>query len=101
MKAHDLRAREVLFEVEDVADVGAAPRVDRLVVVADDADVLVCAPEEAHELELRAVRVLVLVDDDVAKAAGPLLAHVFAALEETRDLAHEREDAPPATVFLA
>ncbi len=32
------RARVVALEVEDVADVGAAPAVDRLVLVADDGD---------------------------------------------------------------
>ena len=35
-----LGAREVLLEAQDVVDLGAAPAVDRLVVVADAADVL-------------------------------------------------------------
>src|SRR6267143_3731788 len=33
-------AREVLLEAQDVVDLGAAPAIDRLVVVADAADVL-------------------------------------------------------------
>src|SRR5215470_15355273 len=35
-----LGAREVVLEAQDVVDLGAAPAVDRLVVIADAADVL-------------------------------------------------------------
>ena len=35
----DLRAGEVVIEAQDVIDLGAAPAIDRLVVVADAADV--------------------------------------------------------------
>ena len=35
----DLRAGKVLLEAQDVGDLGAAPRIDRLVVVADAAQV--------------------------------------------------------------
>ena len=70
LEPHDFAARKVLLEVEDVPDVGAAPAVDRLVVVADDADVAVLAAEQLDELVLRAVRVLVLVDEDVLKAVA-------------------------------
>ena len=41
LELHDRRVREVALEVEDVAEVRAAPGVDRLVVVADDAQVAV------------------------------------------------------------
>ena len=41
-----LRAGEILLEAQDVADLGAAPAIDRLVVVADAADVA-CAPAPA------------------------------------------------------
>ena len=39
-EADDLGAGEVVFEAQDVVDLGAAPAVDRLVVVADATDVL-------------------------------------------------------------
>jgi hypothetical protein len=39
LEPDDLRAGEVLLEAEDVGDLGAAPRIDRLVVVADAAQV--------------------------------------------------------------
>ena len=60
------RAREILQELLHVAHVGAAPAVDRLVVVAHRADVAVGA-EEPDELVLGAVGVLELVDQDEAE----------------------------------
>src|SRR5262249_57063648 len=40
LEPDDPRAGEVVLEAQDVVDLGAAPAVDRLVVVADAADVL-------------------------------------------------------------
>ena len=60
--------RLVALEVEDVAQVGAAPRVDRLVVVADHGQVVVARGEGADPQVLGLVRVLVLVDVEVAPA---------------------------------
>ena len=82
LQAHDARVREVALEVEDVADVGAAPGVDGLVDVADDEDVAVRVGEQAHDAVLRVVRVLVLVDEQVVERALPALAHVVEALEQ-------------------
>jgi hypothetical protein len=58
----------VTIEAKDVLHLGAAPAVDGLVVVAHGADVLPLAGEELEELELAAVRVLVLVDEQVPEA---------------------------------
>ncbi len=47
LQPHHLGAGKILFEPQDVADLGAAPAIDRLVVVADAADVLVPAAPAA------------------------------------------------------
>ena len=39
LQPDDLRAGEVVIEAQDVIDLGAAPAIDRLVVIADAADV--------------------------------------------------------------
>ncbi len=70
---------KIFFELEDVANVGAAPGVDGLVFIADDADVAVLA-EQLHELVLGAVGVLVLVDEDVLVAA--VVAVAMTSLED-------------------
>src|SRR5204862_168634 len=41
LQPNDLGLGEVVLEVQDVADVGAAPAINRLVLVADDAHILV------------------------------------------------------------
>ena len=73
---------EVLLELEDVADVGAAPGVDALVLVADGADVFRFAGQQLHQLVLGAVGVLVLVDEQVAVAALVALADFAGDLEQ-------------------
>ena len=89
LQAHHARVREVALEVEDVADVGAAPGVDGLVDVAHDEDVAVRVGEQAHDAVLRVVRVLVLVDEQVVERALPALAHVVEALQQV-DAAHQQ-----------
>jgi hypothetical protein len=81
-EANDLGAVEVLVEGEDLRDVGAAPTVDRLIVVADDAQVSMFAGDGLDDVVLRTVRVLVLVDHHEAKAACELGANGFVFTKE-------------------
>ena len=73
---------ERLLELQDVAVVGAAEAVHRLVGVADDGDVVVAAGEEEDDLVLRLVRVLVLVDEDVLEALAVVLEDVGVVAEQ-------------------
>src|SRR5688500_11980508 len=52
----------MLLKTEDMLDFGAAPAVDRLVVVANDADRAMGPYERLNQAELHAVRVLVFID---------------------------------------
>jgi hypothetical protein len=76
------RLAEVALELEDVADVRAAERVDRLVRVADRADVAVLLRQQLQKPVLRMVRVLVLVDEDVAEGLLPALARLREVLQD-------------------
>ncbi len=62
------RFGEISLEFEQVAHIGAAPAVDRLIVVADYEQVAVLLHQEPEQLILHAVRVLVFVDHDVVEA---------------------------------
>ena len=73
---------ERLLELQDVAEVGAAEPVDRLVRVADDGDVVVAAGEQQDDLVLRLVGVLVLVDEDVLEALAVVVEHVGVVAEQ-------------------
>ena len=77
----DFGAREILFEVEDVGEVGAAPGVDGLPVVADDANVTICVDEEFDDMVLDEVGVLVLVDKNVVEFLLPFGADIGVVLE--------------------
>ncbi len=73
LEPDDLGAREIGFEAQDVADLGAAPAIDRLVVVADAAQIAVLLRQEAEPQILRDIRVLVFVHQDIAEALLVLL----------------------------
>ena len=80
---HDGRhVGEGALELQDVADVGAAPAVHGLVGVADHADVAVRLAQQLDDLVLRVVRVLELVDEDVPEALLVVGAHVVVGLQE-------------------
>ena len=84
LEADDRGTREILLEAQDVADLGPAPAVDRLVVVADAGDVLVAGGEQPQPEILGDVGVLVLVDQDRAE---PLLV----ARQQLRLLRQQRQ----------
>ena len=73
--------REARVELREGGEARAPEAVDRLVVVADDHDVVrpVRRPaEQLDELDLGDVGVLELVDEDVAELALPAAQHVRA-----------------------
>ena len=73
LESDRVRPGEVALEVEDVGDVRAAERVHGLIGVSDREDIAVLAAEELQEPVLGVVRVLVLVDEDVAERRLPPL----------------------------
>ena len=70
LEPDDLGAGKVLLEAQDVGDLGAAPAVDRLVVVADAAEVAARLGEQPQPQILGDVGVLIFVDEDVAEAVA-------------------------------
>ncbi len=82
LEAHDHGFRKILFEVEDVLEVGAAPFVDRLIGVADHAEVAMNLSESLDQQVLRTVRVLILVDHDVFELATVRLSNALVAFEQ-------------------
>jgi len=59
------------LEFQEVPGLRAAPAVDALVIVADDADVAFLAGEQADQVELQLVRVLELIDHDLLEPPPP------------------------------
>ena len=82
LQLHYVGVGIVLLEIKDVAQVGAAPRVDGLVVVAHHHDVLVRGGKQLGKHILRVVGVLILVHHDVLEAALVGLQHIGVVLQQ-------------------
>ncbi len=67
LEADDLRAGKIALEAQDVADLGAAPAIDRLVVIAHAAEIAPALGQQAQPEILRDIGILVFVDQDVAE----------------------------------
>ena len=89
LELEDAGLGKVALEVEDVADVGAAPSVDRLVLVADYAEIRAARRKRAHQQVLHAVGVLVFVDQQMLRARLP-------SLQDVRDRCSKELDGPGA-----
>ena len=84
-----LRVWKMFFEVEDVGDVSTAPFVDRLVLVADHANVLLFFRQQTDQGKLKRVCVLILIDQDVTKLVVVLFAHFGNFTEQSHGLDHQ------------
>ncbi len=70
LQAEDPGFLEILLEVEDIGDLGAAEGVDGLGIVPHHAEIPVRRRQFAEDDVLGQVRVLVLVHQDMAETAG-------------------------------
>ena len=89
LQLNGLAVFKVLLKVQDVGDVGAAPTVNGLVVVAHDHEVLVLGGQQVGDLVLDVVGVLILVDANVAEALLVFVEHLGAGAQQL-ERAHEQ-----------
>ena len=78
----DLRALVLLFKVQNVGDGRTAEAVDALVVVAHDADIFIAPGQQRSQQVLQMVRILILVDEDIAELALVIVAHLLKLLQK-------------------
>ncbi len=86
LQTNRMNRRVILFEIENVVQVGAPPPVDRLVRVAGDGQVRVVDRQRPHDRVLRQIRVLVLVDHDVPESGVELATDLRVFPEQHRDV---------------
>ncbi len=89
LEPDDLRAGKILLEAQDVFHIRTAPGVDRLIVVADTAQIAVGLGKEPEKQILDDVRVLILVDQDVAEAPAECGENVGVFAQQTQGLEQE------------
>ena len=78
----DLGAGKVGLEAQDVVHLGAAPAIDRLIVVADAANIAVALRQQPQPQILRDVGVLILVHQHIEEALLVFRQHVGVLLEQ-------------------
>ena len=84
-----LRSLKILFKAHDVADIRAAPAIDALVVIADDANVAVRAAKQLHKAVLRHVGVLIFIHQHIAEPAAVFFKNIRVGLKQ-RERFHEQ-----------
>ena len=82
LEPHDERLRKPVGHGEQVVGARTGEAVDRLVVVADDAEIVAVAEPQVEQLLLEQVHVLHLVDGERAVLRAERLAHLGVLLEE-------------------
>ena len=68
LEPDDFRARKIALEAQNIIDLGAAPAIDRLIVVADAADIVAPLGEQPQPQILGRVGVLIFIDEHIAEA---------------------------------
>ena len=81
LKPHHMRSGKILFKPQDIAHFGAAPAVDRLIVIAHAADVFMRPRQKPQPQILRHIGVLVFVHEDIFEPTLILPQHVVVGLK--------------------
>ena len=81
-KAYDLGLRPDLFKVKDIADVGSAEAVDRLIVISDDAQISSLSRQLADQHKLRRVGVLILIHHDKTETVAVHFQNVLVFIKQ-------------------
>src|SRR5436190_3985362 len=83
LQRHDRRVGKMMFEFQNVRDFRAPPAVDRLVVIANDGDVAMFVGQERDQFQLEFVRVLELIDHEIAKPLPPPVSHIRMLVQQS------------------
>ena len=82
LKHHGGGLGEGVFEIENIANIGLTEPIDGLVGITNHTNIASGARQQQNEFVLYRVRVLILVDQNVLKAALPGLEHIRVTLKQ-------------------
>ena len=89
LQLDDFQARVIGLQQAQILDIRATPGVDRLIVIAHGGEGPAVAGEQAQQGVLRAIGVLILVDQQIAQPLLPARAHRFVVAEQAHRQADE------------
>ena len=81
LQFNDLRIREYMLKTQNIFNIRPAEFVDRLVIIADNAEIAVFCRQKAHKAELNRVGILILIDHDIAELLLIIVEHFRELLE--------------------
>ena len=84
LQPDNLRAREVILEFKDVANLGPAPAINRLIIIANAADISVPLCQQSQQKILCDVCILIFIHEDIFE---PVLVNI----ENIRVLLKQRQ----------
>ena len=71
LQLNNFGAGILVFKLQDVADISAAEAIDGLVIITDHTKIFMGVGQEAYQLKLRVVGILVLVYHDIPEMILP------------------------------
>jgi len=86
LEPHDPHAGVILLKLEDVIQIGAAPPINRLVGIASHCEIWMVGRQRPQDYVLRAVRVLILVDEHILVSLVEIGADFRVRIEELGDM---------------
>ena len=73
----DRHLRKRRFKLQNISEIGAAKSINRLVGIANHADIVMRVGQHHHDFVLRDVRILIFVDQNVLEALLILRQNIF------------------------
>ena len=70
-----------MLKTQNIFNIRPAEFVDRLVIIADNAEIAVFCRQKAHKAELNRVGILILIDHDIAELLLIIIEHFRELLE--------------------
>ena len=82
LKTDDFCIRKYSLESQNVADIGSAELVNRLVIITYYAKIFISGCKKAYKLKLGSIRVLILINHDISEPLLISLQYIIAVLKQ-------------------
>ncbi len=99
LQPDNLHTGKILLELQDVADIGAAPGIDRLVVIPHHAQVAALSGQQADQMILHRVGVLVFIHQNPLETLPVITADFREAGQQAHGLDHHIAEIESVTLL--
>ena len=86
LQAHHLSFRENLLKSQNVPDISPAETINGLVIITNNAEILVFLSKKAYEFKLCCICILILIYHDITETLLIIFQYIFLRLEKLHRL---------------